>query len=237
MMSQMQNLENLRKKNLELTKISVMNAFAKDILIIECFKSIDSLNKSLSILINSLREWYSFYFPELVNELKDNNDFVNKIFSAVKKDSFGMNFSKKDVESVKKLAESCRNLFSCVKYLESYLDFLVKELCPNLYALIGCKLSAQLIILSGSLKRLAEMPYSRVQLLGAEKAFFRFIKSGERLPKHGIIFLHPLVKNNKGRASRILAEKISIASRVDFFNGEFIGDKLKDEVERRLKTN
>lgn len=233
----MKDLKELRESNIDLVKKALKNSFSRDVLIIQCFNSIDDLNKSLSMLVNRLREWFGFYFPEFVNEAKDNKDFVDKIFSVVRKDSFGMDFSKKDLESVKKLAESCKSLFGCVDYLEFYLDSLVKELCPNLYALLGSKLTAQFLVLGGGLKRFAEMPYSRIQLLGAEKAFFRFMKSGERSPKHGILFLHPLVKNNKGRASRILAEKISIASRVDFFKGEFIGDKLKSEVERKLKTN
>ena len=81
-------------------------------------------------------------------------------------------------------------------------------------------------------------PASTVQLLGAEEALFKHIKTGARCPKYGVLFAHQLVqkadKDRRGRAARVIADKISLASKVDFFKGEFIGDKLLKEVEKKL---
>jgi len=83
------------------------------------------------------------------------------------------------------------------------------------------------------------MPSSTIQMLGAEKALFRHLRTGAKPPKHGIILQHPLVasakKANRGKYSRSLADKISIAVKADYFKGKFIGDKLKKELEEKLK--
>jgi nucleolar protein 56 len=83
------------------------------------------------------------------------------------------------------------------------------------------------------------MPASTLQILGAEKALFRHIKSGARPPKHGLIHEHQFLQNAKkneiGKKSRALADKLSIAVKVDFFKGEFIGKKLKKELEEKFK--
>ena len=80
------------------------------------------------------------------------------------------------------------------------------------------------------------MPASKIQLLGSEKAFFRYLISGTKSPKYGLLFTHELVQKsrNKGKIARVLADKISIAARIDYFKGEFIGDKLRKQVEARL---
>ena len=86
----------------------------------------------------------------------------------------------------------------------------------------------------GSLKRLIMLPSSTVQLLGAEEALFRHIKTGARCPKYGVLHDHPLVSRSKkkesGKVARVLASKISIAARVDYAKGKFIGDKLMKEI-------
>jgi nucleolar protein 56 len=100
-------------------------------------------------------------------------------------------------------------------------------------------LTARLISIAGSLDRLAKMPSSTIQVLGAEKALFRSLKTGSRPPKHGIIFqyqpLHSAPRWQRGKISRTLASKLSIAVRIDAFRGEFIGDKLKESIEKRIR--
>ncbi len=115
----------------------------------------------------------------------------------------------------------------------------MKDYCPNITVVAGVMVGAKLIALAGDLKRLILFPSSTVQLLGAEKALFRHMKTGARVPKHGIIHEHALVakasKENKGKAARALADKISMAAKIDYFKGEFIGDKLKKKLEERFK--
>ncbi|MFC1801226.1 C/D box methylation guide ribonucleoprotein complex aNOP56 subunit, partial [Nanoarchaeota archaeon] len=112
-----------------------------------------------------------------------------------------------------------------------------KKYCPNLLELCGSTIGSGLIELAGSLKRLATFPSSTVQLLGAEKALFRHIRTGARSPKHGLILQHPLVQNakEKGKAARALADKISLASRLDFFKGEFKAKEMRKELEKKFK--
>jgi nucleolar protein 56 len=119
------------------------------------------------------------------------------------------------------------------------MDSAMDEVAPNMKALVGSLLGARLIALTGGLINLAKMPASTVQVLGAEKALFRSLKTGARPPKHGIIFQHTLIHEGKrwqrGKIARALAGKLAIAARSDAFSGNYIGDGLKASFERRIK--
>merc|ERR1719161_2945184 len=123
------------------------------------------------------------------------------------------------------------------EYLKAKMDFVA----PNLCALIGEIIGARLISHAGSLMNLAKYPASTVQILGAEKALFRALKTKGNTPKYGLIFHSSFIgraqQKNKGRISRYLANKCSIASRIDCFSDEattVFGEKLRDQVEERL---
>merc|ERR1712160_57242 len=127
------------------------------------------------------------------------------------------------------------------KSLHEYLKAKMDLVAPNLSALIGEIIGARLITHAGSLINLAKYPASTVQILGAEKALFRALKTKGNTPKYGLIFHSSFIgraeKKNKGRISRYLANKCSIASRIDCFSDEattVFGEKLKDQVEERL---
>jgi len=100
-------------------------------------------------------------------------------------------------------------------------------------------LGARLIALAGGLTNLAKMPASTIQVLGAEKALFRSLKTGTRPPKHGIIFQHTLLheakKWQRGKIARAIAGKLAIAARTDAFGGRYAGEKLREDLERRIK--
>jgi nucleolar protein 56 len=119
------------------------------------------------------------------------------------------------------------------------MDSTMDEVAPNIKALAGSLLGARLIALTGGLINLAKMPASTVQVLGAEKALFRSLKTGARPPKHGIIFQHTIIHDGKrwqrGKMARALAGKLAIAARSDAFSGKYIGDDLKANFERRIK--
>ena len=118
---------------------------------------------------------------------------------------------------------------------------LTNQVAPNLQALIGDLVGARLISHAGSLTNLAKYPASTVQILGAEKALFRALKTKGNTPKYGLIFHSSFIgkasSKNKGRISRYLANKASIASRIDCFadfQTSLFGEKLKEQVEERL---
>merc|ERR1712001_430053 len=128
------------------------------------------------------------------------------------------------------------------KELSTYLRSKMSVVAPNLAVLIGDTVGARLISHAGSLTNLAKCPASTVQILGAEKALFRALKTKGNTPKYGLIFHSSFIgragAKNKGRISRYLANKCSIASRIDCFSEEsttIFGSKLKEQVEDRLK--
>merc|ERR1712025_900096 len=127
------------------------------------------------------------------------------------------------------------------KMVSTYLKKKMSSVAPNLAALIGEMVAARLIAHAGSLTNLAKYPASTVQILGAEKALFRALKTKGNTPKNGLIFHSSFIgraqQKNKGRISRYLANKCSLASRIDCFSDEattVFGEKLKDQVEERL---
>jgi len=116
------------------------------------------------------------------------------------------------------------------------------DCAPNLTALIGEQVGARLISHAGSLTNLAKYPASTVQILGAEKALFRALKTRGKTPKYGLIFHSTFIGRaqlkNKGRISRYLANKCSLASRIDSFNEsntQVFGDNFRQQVEERLE--
>lgn len=123
--------------------------------------------------------------------------------------------------------------------LKEQIEIDVKKLAPNITELIGPMLAARLLSHAGSLRKLAMLPASSIQLLGAEKALFRFKKQGGRPPKHGVIFQHPSIGKApfrlRGKHARLFSAKLCIAAKADMFTKRFIALDLKKELEENLK--
>ncbi len=153
----------------------------------------------------------------------------------------GANLKEKDVSAILLLATQINNFYKLKKHYEDYLKELEKETCPNFATVGGITIAAKLISHAGSLKRLTEMPASTIQILGAEKALFRHMRNKRRNlpPKFGMIHEHQLILKSKeemhGKAARALADKLSIAVKIDYFKGKFIGDKLKKGLVDKFK--
>lgn len=239
-----------RNKNILLAKKLVKESVKEDNLIINAISNIEELNKITNTLVKRLREWYGLYLPELSHEVEDNEHFVSLVLTKSKKqlfeqihlsgsDSMGADLSDFDLKQMMNLCREIESLYKLRESHKQYLNTLINKLCPNMTAIAGSLIGAKLIEHAGSIQRLAKLPASTVQLLGAEKALFRHMKSGAKAPKYGVIFDHSLInsasKTNKGKAARSLADKISIAVRVDYFKGKFIGDKLREELDKKMK--
>ncbi|MEF8878987.1 MAG: hypothetical protein V5A64_01175 [Candidatus Thermoplasmatota archaeon] len=133
--------------------------------------------------------------------------------------------------------------FSVVNQEKEQLEDQIKEdmkvLAPNISDLAGALVAGRLLSQAGSLKKLASMPASTIQVLGAEKALFRFKKKGGKPPKHGVIFqtsyINQAHKQVRGKIARVLANKIAIAAKADAFTGRNISEELKEELENRVK--
>jgi nucleolar protein 56 len=154
----------------------------------------------------------------------------------------GQDMSEADVLQVKKFSERVVEQLEFRERLQEYLRQRMNAVAPNLTSLIGEMVGSKLISHSGSLINLAKYPASTIQILGAEKALFRALKTKGKTPKYGLIFNSTFIgragQKNKGRISRYLANKCAIAARIDSFSEKAqttaFGEKLKEQMEERL---
>ncbi len=236
----------LREKALSDAKTAIRESVCEDNFIIHTINSIEDVTRNINSLTNRLRDWYCIYFPELDNKIEDHEAFVKTVIEANKgellkefglSESMGADIDEKDLAPLISFAAQISQLYTLKEEFKTYLDEVTLVYCKNLNSLLGPLLTAKLIREAGSLKNLAMMHASKVQLLGAEVALFRHLKTGARPPKHGVILQHSLVSGSqrKGRAARVLADKIAILVKTDYFKGEFIADKIREELEEKLK--
>jgi nucleolar protein 56 len=182
------------------------------------------------------RENYSIETLENENIPKERAQLVTK----AAENSMGADISKSDLNQIQILATNVLTLYELRKSMEEYVDKTMEELAPNIRAVAGALLGARMIAIAGSLQNLAMRPASTIQVLGAEKALFRSLKTGARPPKHGLIFQHTLLHDAKrwqrGKIARVIAGKLAIAARADVFGeGHFIGDQLKADINKRVE--
>ncbi len=250
----------------ELARIKVHRASEnRDLLIVQAIQAVDDIDKTVNLFINRVREWYSLHFPELsrilekhetyarlVKNLGEKRNFTvdnlvreglpeskaEKIYRASER-SIGAELFSDDIKQIQYMCENILSLYNTRASLERYLDNLMDEIAPNIKALAGSTLGARLIALAGGLNSLAKMPASTIQVLGAEKALFRSLRTGTRPPKHGVIFQHRYIREAKrwlrGKIARAIAGKLAIASRIDAFSGKYVGDSLKKDLEERIE--
>ncbi len=212
----------------------------RDRVAIQVIEAIEDLTKIYNLLYERLVEWYGLYYPTAARQVKNLDKFIDGILhDRFERDELGLEFNEKDIAYVKQYAELASNVRKTIKDLTEYLEDVMNEVAPNITKLIGAKLGAKLLSAAGSLEKLARMPASTIQVLGAEKALFRHLRTGAKPPKHGIIFQYPEIRSagrkERGKIARALACKLSIAARADYFTHEDIGDKLKKELEERIK--
>lgn len=263
--SQTEILRQYKEISEQLTKIKVSQAGGKaDIIIIQIITTLDIIKKSLNLFSARLREWYGLHFPELTDKIIDDDIILASLVSTLGyRNKFTLENLKKNFDlkerTIEKLTQQAsesmgadidltiiqnyaHQIIALDRYrqeLEIYLEDLVEKTAPNINAIIGSLIGAKLIAKAGGLRKLAFMPASRIQLLGAEKALYRFLKTGEKRPKHGLIFQWNQIRSAKvshrGNIARIVAGKIGIAAKVDFFEGEFIGDILTKQVKEKIE--
>ncbi len=144
-----------------------------------------------------------------------------------------------ELDEGKELRATVNRLTATRDYLSQRIENYAEKIAPNTSFIVGPIIASRLMHYAGGLERLAKMPASTIQVLGAEDKFFQHLKKGTPCPKHGIIFQVPAVRNShkrlRGRIARALAGKLAIAARVDYYGGEFIGDRLKNEFLRRVE--
>ncbi|UNI19880.1 Nucleolar protein 58 [Purpureocillium takamizusanense] len=215
-----------------------------DSMIIQAIRLIDDMDKDLNVFAMRTKEWYGWHFPELAKILNDNLAYARLVITAgfrtniaetdlseilpeateeaVKKAaeiSMGTEITEDDLVNIKALAEQVIQYTEFRAQLSSYLESRMRAIAPNLTALVGYLVGARLIAHAGSLMNLAKAPGSTIQILGAEKALFRALKTKHDTPKYGIIYHSSLIGQatgrNKGKIARMLAAKTALGLRVD----------------------
>ncbi len=228
------------------TKMKISSLQRRDKLIVQTVSALGDLEKILNVMSERLREWYGLYYPELV--VKDHEKFTELVAKYGKRENFedfkgsmGMELKDEDIKILQSYAQQLKNLYDLKKKIENYLKKIASEEMPNLTSLLGSILAARLLALAGSLEKLAKMPSSTIQLLGAEKSLFKFLrgKKIKRPPKFGLIFLHPDIctakKELQGKIARLLSSKLTIAARADFYTKKDMSEKLLRDYKKKLK--
>jgi nucleolar protein 56 len=244
--------EQLTEVGVEITKRRIKEVVKKDKVVIQAVDAIDEIDKSLNIFTARLREWYGLHFPEMESSVEKHEKFIKLVsdyglrknideeeFKQIAETSMGIELSEKDEEILKEYATKIKELYKFREHLEKYVGHVLKEVAPNLQEIAGDLLAARLIALTGGLEKLAKKPSSTIQLLGAEKALFRFLHGRGRSPKYGLLFTHQLVQNapneKKGKVARVLASKLCIAAKIDYYGKKIKSDELKHDLENRIK--
>ncbi len=258
----------VRDVNFILTRLKLKEeASERDKMIIQSIVLLDEVDKSTNTIIGHLREWYSMHFPELDRLVHDHRVYLKLVnglgtrdkftIDSVKKaaelseeeakdivqaaqSSIGADFDELDMRSLQNCIQEALHSFELREKIAEYVDGLMLQVAPNIRAVAGGTVGARLISLAGSLQGLSRLPASTIQILGAEKALFRSLKSRAGPPKHGVIYQYPEIRNSprklRGKIARALSGKIAIAARVDSMAGEYVGDKLASNLKERVSS-
>ncbi len=258
-------IDELRKSLIRKTREQVTEQLSgKEIHIVKAVNLIEDLDSVFNLLAEQVIDWHSYHFPELKRVVKENDTYLSLVFNLGDRknfskenvmkfyqneenaqtifeksnDSLGAEFEEVEINELKLLALSALNVKNERGFLQKFLEEKTRKAMPNSSALVGEILAAKMLAHAGSLKRLAFVPSSTIQLMGAEKALYMHLKTGSRPPKHGIIFQHPQIssanKKVRGKIARLIASKLSIAAKLDFFGGKNEGERLKKEVQEKI---
>jgi len=199
----------------------------------EAVDALDDLIKITNMLLERLRGWYSYFS---FDEIEDGKKLAEKLVNIKIGDEA---LDKAEEKNLKNMANLLSSIYKARQEMETYIKKVMQAMAPNVSSIIGHGIAARLIAYAGGIEKLATLPAGTIQVLGAEKALFRHIKNGSLPPKHGIIFQHEMInkapKSKRGKIARLLATKIAIAAKADAFTGNYIADKLKEEIEKRYK--
>ncbi|MEM3575203.1 MAG: C/D box methylation guide ribonucleoprotein complex aNOP56 subunit [Candidatus Bathyarchaeia archaeon] len=255
-----------REVMLEMARASLALAGRRrDVYAIQIVRAMDDLDKTINLFSGRLREWFGLHFPELDKEVEKHETYARLVHDLGRRENFeferlierglpedrarrldelaknsvGADIGDEDLERIRDFSAAILEAFKLRDRMAKYLDEIMPKIAPNLCAIVGPSLSARLISLAGGLESLAKMPASTIQVLGAEKALFRSLRTGSRPPKHGVIFqygpIHESPRWQRGKIARALAGKLSIAARLDAFGGEPMGEALKEGLNRRIE--
>jgi nucleolar protein 56 len=258
-------MQRLRGFAISLSSSRVKEASERlDLHIIQSINALDELDKIINTVGARLREWYGLHFPELDNLIQSliayaeivsraglrqnitaeilqgagmQDKKVEVILDAARR-SKGGDMTPENLAIVKRLADQVISQSDLRRVLADHVEVAMETVAPNVKELLTVTVGARIIAKAGSLARLATLPASTIQVLGAEKALFRALKTGARPPKHGLLFQHPLVhsapKWQRGKIARAIASKVAIAARIDYYRHAGKDTTIQDRLNTRL---
>jgi len=184
----------IREAIFTIAKNKIKESVEDDELIIQASSSVQELDKTISMLTKRLREWYGLKNPELAAGISDNARFVMEVLENKQKSVMGADLKEEDDAEIMELASVVLNLLQLRDKKEKYMEKRMKTVCPNLLAVAGASIGAKLLTAAGSLRRMAILPASTVQILGAERSMFKFLrKKSKKMPRFGILHEHKFI--------------------------------------------
>jgi nucleolar protein 56 len=233
-----------------------------DLHIIQAINTLDEMDVMINGLSSRLREWYGLHFPELDNIIDSINGYAQivtagnraglsdkvyqdagfpdskvQMLSVIQQKSKGGDVSPENLAIIQSIAKQILDMTKARNAIEHHIEDQMKTIAPNVSAILGTAVGARILAKAGSIKKLATLPASTIQVLGAEKALFRALKTGTQPPKHGILFQHPIVhaapRWQRGKMARAIASKAAIAARVDVY-GAGLNQTLLDKLNVRV---
>src|SRR5829696_4266799 len=258
-------IQELRDFAIAVSSSRVKEASGKlDLHVTQAINALDELDKTINVLAARMREWYGLHFPELDHLVQSLTAYARIVSSAgtryritnqilqdagiqEKKSQIilgGVNRSRggditdDNLKMVREIADQVIEQSELRDDLANNIETTMDVVAPNVKELLTASVGARVIAKAGSLQRLATLPASTIQILGAEKALFRSLKTGANPPKHGMLFQHPLIhaapKWQRGKIARAVAAKVAIAARIDAYRhaekDPIIADKLKKRI-------
>jgi nucleolar protein 56 len=235
-----------------------------DLHVIQSINALDELDKIINTMSARMREWYGLHFPELDNLVQSivlyaeivskaglrgniteeilqstgsQDKKIEVILDAAKR-SKGGDLTSENLVIINRLADQIIAQSDLRKLLADHIELAMETVAPNVKEMLTATVGARIIAKAGSLARLAMLPASTIQVLGAEKALFRALKTGARPPKHGLLFQHPLIhsapKWQRGKIARAVASKVTIAARIDYYRHNGKDKTIYDKLNVRI---
>ncbi|KKA31166.1 hypothetical protein TD95_002283 [Thielaviopsis punctulata] len=237
-----------------------------DSMIIHAVKHLEDLDQALNVMAMRTKEWYGWHFPEMSRHIADNVAYARVIIETGTRDSFatadlttvlpepmaeavkaaaeismGTDIDKDDMENIKLLARQVVTYSEHRIELATYVENRMRAIAPNLTALVGYLVGAKLIAHTGSLLNLSKSAASTIQILGAEKALFRALKTKHNTPKYGILYNSSLVgqapMKYKGKIARMLAAKTALGLRVDAMKATKMNEDGEEVIDEEYELD
>jgi nucleolar protein 56 len=263
--NQQDALQLLRDFAIALSSSRVKEASERlDLHIIQSINALDELDKIINTIGARLRDWYGLHYPELDNLIQSLVAYAEIVSRAGTRDNItaeilqsagmqdkkveiildgakrskGGDMTPENIAIVRRLADQVISQSDLRRILSDHIEVAMETVAPNVKELLTATVGARIIAKAGSLARLAVLPASTIQVLGAEKALFRALKTGARPPKHGLLFQHPLIhsapKWQRGKIARAVASKVAIAARLDYFRHAGKDAGIQDKLNTRI---